>query len=110
MESPTLRKKSLHFCVYVYFCKVFFDKTILYCVSLCLRGLGLGGGRGRGLSPDGPVRRQLLFGKTGLFREGVVGENRVVPRGAGGVGVGAGGGVLLERHRQVQVLICGGHR
>lgn len=59
------------------------------------------------LCPDHPVTGEL-FGKTGLVRQRVVGENRVVSWGAGAVGVLTGGWVLLEGHRQVQVLLSGG--
>lgn len=102
LESRKLRKKLVQLRV---FPTEF--KTILYCMSAF--ALEVGQGEGRALSPDRPVRGQLL-GKTGLVREGVVGENRVIARGAGGVGVGTGGRVLLEWHGQVQILICGGHR
>ena len=56
------------------------------------------------LCPNHPVTGEL-FGKTGLVRQRVVGENRVVSWGAGAVGVLTGGRVLLEGHRQVQVLL-----
>ena len=56
------------------------------------------------LCPDHAVTGKL-FGKTGLVRQRVVGEHRVVPGGAGAVGVLTGGRVLLEGHRQVQVLL-----
>lgn len=58
------------------------------------------------LCPDHPVTGKL-FGKTGLVWQRVVGEHGVVSRGAGAVGVLTGGGVLLEGHRQVQVLLSG---
>ena len=56
------------------------------------------------LCPNHPVTGEL-FGKTGLVRQRVVGEHRVVSWGAGAVGVLTGGRVLLEGHRQVQVLL-----
>lgn len=56
------------------------------------------------LCPNHPVTGKL-FGKTGLVRQRVVGEHGVVPWGAGAVGVLTGGRVLLEGHRQVQVLL-----
>lgn len=55
------------------------------------------------LCPNHPVARKL-FGKTRLIRQRVVGEHGVV-RGAGAVGVLTSGRVLLEGHRQVQVLL-----
>lgn len=58
------------------------------------------------LCPNHPVTGKL-FGKTGLVGQRVVGEHRVVPWRAGAVGVLTGGGVLLEGHRQVQVLLSG---
>lgn len=61
------------------------------------------------LRPNHPVTGGLL-GKTGLVRQRVVGEDRVVSRGAGAVGVLTGGGVLLKGHGQVQVLLSGGVR
>lgn len=59
------------------------------------------------LRPNRPVTGGLL-GKTGLVGQRVVGEDRVVSRGAGAVGVLTGGGVLLKGHGQVQVLLSGG--
>jgi len=56
------------------------------------------------LCPNHPVTGEL-FRKTGLVRQGVVGEHWVVSWGAGAVGVLTGGWVLLEGHRQVQVLL-----
>lgn len=58
------------------------------------------------LCPNHPVTGKL-FGKTGLVGQRVVGEHGVVPWRAGAVGVLTGGGVLLEGHRQVQVLLSG---
>lgn len=66
-----------------------------------------GGSLGTPLRPYHPVTGGLL-GKTGLIGQRVVGEDRVVPRGAGAVGVLTGGGVLLKGHSQVQVLLSEG--
>lgn len=66
-----------------------------------------GGSLGTPLRPYHPVTGGLL-GKTGLIGQRVMGEDRVVPGGAGAVGVLTGGGVLLKGHRQVQVLLSGG--
>lgn len=53
------------------------------------------------------MRREL--GQAGLLGAGVVGEDRVLAGGAGGAaGVGVAGGVLVQRHRQLQVLLVGG--
>lgn len=62
-----------------------------------------GGSVGR-LRPYHPGTGGLL-GKTGLVGQRVVGEDRVVSRGAGAVGVRTGGGVLLKGHGQVEVLL-----
>lgn len=59
------------------------------------------------LCPYRPVTGGLL-GKTGLIRQRVMGEDRVVSGGAGAVGVLTGGGVLLKGHGQVQVLLSEG--
>ena len=47
----------------------------------------------------------LILGQAGLVRQRVVGEDGVVPGGAGTVCVGEAGGVLLRRSTQVQILL-----
>lgn len=65
------------------------------------------GGKGAGSAFVDRMRREL--GQAGLLCAGVVGEDRVLARGAGGAaGVGIAGGVLVQGHRQLQVLLVGG--
>lgn len=56
--------------------------------------------------PDDAIAGRVL-GQAGLIRQQVMCKDRVVPRGAGAVGVLAGRRVLLEGHREVQVLLPG---
>lgn len=50
------------------------------------------------------VGRELW--QAGLLSSGVVGEDRVLAGGAGGAaGVRVAGGVLVQRHRQLQILL-----
>lgn len=54
-----------------------------------------------------PVRVGGELWQTGLLSSSVMGEDRVLARGAGGAaGVGVAGGVLVQRHRQLQILLC----
>lgn len=65
--------------------------------------------RGLGLQAGGPSRPRAPTAGWG-WRQQVMGKHRVVPRGAGAGGVLATWRVLLERHRQVQVLLRMGGR
>lgn len=50
------------------------------------------------------VGRELW--QAGLLCSGIVGEDRVLPRGArGAAGVGVVGGILVQRYRQLQILL-----
>lgn len=67
---------------------------------------GRGGGKGAGSAFVDRMRREL--GQAGLLGTGVVGEDRVLAGGAGGAaGVRVAGGVLVQGHRQLQVLLVG---
>lgn len=72
----------------------------------------LGGGAGEGGAGSASVDRMRgELGQAGLVCAGVVGEDRVLAGGAGGAaGVGVAGGVLVQGHRQLQVLLVGGGR
>lgn len=48
-----------------------------------------------------------MFREAGLVGQGVVSEHGVVAGGTGAVGVRTGRRVLLERYRQVQILLNG---
>lgn len=53
-----------------------------------------------------PVGMGRELWQAGLLSPSIVGEDRVLARGTGGAAsVGVAGGILVQRHRQLQVLL-----
>lgn len=53
-----------------------------------------------------PARVRGKLWQAGLVHAGIMGEHGVLPRGAGGAArVGVVGGVLVQRHREIQILL-----